>query len=256
MIFNNKKIHYEVHGQGQPLIILNGIMMSTKSWHMFLKDLKNYQVILLDFLDQGQSDSCESYGHKDQVVLVRSLVDHLCLDKVNILGISYGGQIALQYAIEYPVDKLMVANCALNTTSWLADIGRAWQLAAGKNDAELFYHVCIPYIYSHHFYNKEHAWMMDRKGILLEIFNDNFFKRMHRLIDSSEGYDIRSDVNKISADTIVVAAEFDYLTPADETIKIHHAIRGSKYKLLGACGHASMYEKPALFIELVKDHFS
>lgn len=249
------KIHYEVHGKGKPLIVLNGIMMSTLSWHQFLDQLEAYQVVLIDFIDQGQSSSGKVYKHSDQVEIVKSVVDKLSLEEVNILGISYGAQIALQYAIKHPVNQLMICNAALNTTPWLSDIGKAWSLAGEKGDPELFFHVTIPYIYSHNFYNRSYDWISSRKETLLEVFDKDFMNRMMRLIDSSEGYDIRDAVHHITCDTLIVASEYDYLTPADETIKIHTGIKDSKYIFIEDCGHASMYEKPAYFVTLIKEHF-
>ena len=59
--FEGKSIFYDVQGQGKPIIILNGIMMSTKSWEPFVNSfIENNQLIRLDFLDQGQSDKCET----------------------------------------------------------------------------------------------------------------------------------------------------------------------------------------------------
>lgn len=254
LLKDSLSIHYEIHGEGQPLVILNGIMMSTLSWHQFLDDL-NYQVILIDFIDQGQSSDGSHYNHDDQVAVVKHVVDHLKLQEINILGISYGAQIALQYAIEYHVDQLMICNAALYTTPWLSDIGKAWSLAGEKGDPELFFHVTIPYIYSHNFYNRSYDWMTERKQLLLEAFTPAFLNRMVRLIESSEGYDIRTKVQKISAKCLVVSSEFDYLTPSDETIQIHRQINGSEYVHLEACGHASMYEKPEAFIGLINGHF-
>ena len=48
--FNGKNINYRVVGEGKPLLILNGIMMSTKSWTPFEKAFTkhNNQLILLD----------------------------------------------------------------------------------------------------------------------------------------------------------------------------------------------------------------
>ena len=55
--FQDKQIYYDVQGEGKPILILNGIMMSTKSWEPFMPTLKeNNQIIRVDFLDQGQSD--------------------------------------------------------------------------------------------------------------------------------------------------------------------------------------------------------
>ncbi len=48
---NGSKIYYEVHGEGEPLILLNGIMMSTVSWKAFVPVLKeNNKLILMDFM--------------------------------------------------------------------------------------------------------------------------------------------------------------------------------------------------------------
>ena len=248
-------IYYEVYGDGKPLIILNGIMMNTKSWHQFLVSLDGYQVILLDFIDQGMSSKGSDYKHDLQVEVVKRVVDTLELDEVNLVGVSYGAQIALQYAISYDVNQLMICNAALHTSSWLNDIGQAWTLAAHKNDPELFFHVTIPYIYSHNFYNENAKWMNDRKSQLLDVFDEVFLSKMVRLIDSSKGYDVRSSVHSITCKTHVVAAEYDYLTPADETYQIYKSIENASYTRFNNCGHASMYEKPQRFLEIIKSHF-
>ena len=83
--FNHKKIYYEVHGEGKPILILNGIMMSTQSWQMFMPALqKSNQVILVDFFDQGQTEKLEGAVYKQdiQVELVYHLLKHLNINKV------------------------------------------------------------------------------------------------------------------------------------------------------------------------------
>ena len=87
-IFQGKQIYYELHGEGKPLLILNGIMMSTKSWSEFIEPFSaSNQLILLDMVDQGQSAKMtKAYNHSIQVDLVKALVDHLNIEKVNIYG--------------------------------------------------------------------------------------------------------------------------------------------------------------------------
>lgn len=252
---NGNELYYEVHGQGKPLIILNGIMMSHVSWQPFLKDLEAYQVILFDFYDQGQSHKMtKSYHHDLQVEALHTLVVHLNLKEVNVFGISYGAQIALQYAIKYPVEKLIIFNAALYTTPWLKDIGKAWQLAAETYNPELFFHVSIPYIYSHVFYTKHASWMNERKELLLDVFNKDFLDAMIRLIESSEDYDIRETAKKIKANTFIVGSEYDYITPADETKAIADQIKNSTFEVFYGCGHATMYEKSEPFIQCLKSY--
>ena len=250
--YNNKKVFYNISGTGKPIILLNGIMMSTNSWHPFVNSFsKDNQLIRVDFLDQGQSDHLEgSYTHEIQVDLVKALVDHLKLDKVSIVGISYGGEIALQFAIKYAsnVDRMVVYNTTAKTSPWLRDIGKGWILAGQTRNADSYYHVSIPNIYSPMFYEKNIEWMNKRKEILRPVFsNPDFLDRMERLTNSSESYDIVDKLNLIEAHTLIVSAEEDYLTPVADQAYLNSHIKHSHWVKIPNAGHASMYEKPLLF---------
>ncbi|WP_216650296.1 alpha/beta fold hydrolase [Fundicoccus ignavus] len=103
-LLNGKTIYYEIHGEGDPLLMLNGIMMTTKSWAPFIEELsQHHQLILLDFIDQGQSGPAETAYKQDiQVDVIKALLDHLELESVLLFGISYGGEVALQFVSTYP----------------------------------------------------------------------------------------------------------------------------------------------------------
>jgi pimeloyl-ACP methyl ester carboxylesterase len=223
---------------------------------MFLPNLNEYQVILIDFLDQGQSSSIiKEYHHDIQIECVEAVVCKLGLEKFFLTGISYGSEVALGYTLKYmhKVEKLVVFNSASHTTYWLSDIGAAWQGAARLYDPEHFYNVTIPYIYSPYFYNKNAEWMANRKELLKGVFTKDFMDRMDRLIFSSESYDIRNRLSEIKVDTLVVACDQDYITPMAEGVRLSKGILNSELIILEQCGHASMYEKPEEFIEIIKD---
>lgn len=261
LLYNNKKIYYEVYGEGEPLIILNGIMMSHLSWELFIPQLsKDKKLILIDFFDQGKSAKLEgvNYKHDIQVEALKALIDHLNIKKANIFGISYGGEIALQFAIKYQeyVNKLLLFNTASYTTPWLKDIGRGWINAAKTYNPETYYNVTIPYIYSPLFYTQNYEWMEKRKALLHGVFTKDFLNAMNRLTESSEGYDIRNRIKEIEVDTLVVGADYDYITPLVEQEYIHNNIKGSQFMVIKNCGHASMYEKPNEFVALVNGFLS
>ena len=258
---NNKNIYYEVHGEGEPLVILNGIMMSTASWAMFLPELtKSNQVILLDFFDQGASDKIEAgYEHQTQVEVVEAVINHLALETINLFGISYGGQIAMHFAIKnkHLVNKLLLFNTTSYTNPWLKEIGNSWKKAAALRDKELFYQITIPIIYSPEFYTKNVQWMDDRKDFLYQVFTDEFLDGMIRLIDSAESHDIRLQLQELDGiKTLIVGSEYDFITPDQEQQLIHNEISSSEFVMIKSCGHALMYEKPAQFLTLVKGFIS
>src|SRR5690554_2915255 len=146
----NKNVYYEVEGSGNPVIILNGIMMSTKSWTPFKESLKDhFKMIYVDFLDQGQSDSYEaSYTQMIQVDLIKALMDHLNIQKTHLVGISYGGEVALQFSIKYTdyVDRLIIYNSVAYTTYTLAETGHTWNEYAKALDSNNYYEATIPVI--------------------------------------------------------------------------------------------------------------
>jgi 3-oxoadipate enol-lactonase len=261
-LFRGKEVFYLSEGEGSPIVLLNGVMMSTKSWTAFVPELasKN-RLIRVDFFDQGQSAKLinESYTQDLQVELLRALLDHLAIARAGVVGISYGGEVALQFAIRYPalVDRLIIFNACATTSPWLKDIGRGWIAAGETRDGQHYYQTTIPVIYSPHFYETKLEWMRKREAFLVPVFsNPEFLDQLKRLILSAESFDVRADLAKIAAKTLIVSAEMDYLTPVDNQEYLYHHISGSDWVKLPYAGHASMYEKPLLFVSLVQGYLN
>jgi 3-oxoadipate enol-lactonase len=256
--YQGKQIFYAVDGTvGKPLLILNGIMMSTRSWTAFVPSLcAANRFIRLDFFDQGQTDKLpgQTYTQELQVDLVKALLDHLGIAKINLVGISYGGEVALRVALKYPnlVDRLVLFNTSPYTSPWLKEIGRGW-IAAGKTrDGLAYYQTAIPVIYSPHYYESRLDWMERRKITLIPVFsNPDFLDAMERLTISAESYDVRKELAFVKAKTLIVTAEEDYLTPIDNQKYLYEKIQGSEWIKIPVSGHASMYERPLLFTTLI-----
>lgn len=252
--YNGKNVYYETHGEGKPLILLNGIMMSTKSWTIF-KEAFSHQnrLILFDFLDQGQSDKItEPYTQDLQVEVLKALILELGYEKVNILGISYGGEVALNFITKYEemVERLVLFNTTYRTSPWLKDIGDAWNLS--RDNAMDYYLTTIPVIYSPEFYNKNRKWMEDRKKLLTDtVFsNKDFMDSMVRLTISAETHDVSESLKGIKTRTLIVSSENDFITPKEEQEALHRLLERSDYVMIPKTGHGSMYEQPALFTAL------
>ncbi len=258
-IFQDKCIHYEEYGQGKPIVVLNGIMMSCGSWAEFVEPFSAHnRLILLDMLDQGKSDKMDGpFSQALQAEVVLALLDYLQLDKVNLLGISYGGEVAQRFAVKYGdrIERLVLFNTTSRTGPWLKDIGDGWNLAA--DDAESYYLSTIPIIYSPGFYRENNAWMEHRREVLRPVFgNPDFVNSMIRLTNSAADYDVTDQIHTIQAPTLVVSCQEDYLTPMEEQQLIASRIPNSHYVVIPKCGHASMYEMPVLFTALTLGFFN
>lgn len=261
-IFNHKgnDINYIIDGDlksnKEVIIILNGIMMSANSWEIFKESFsKDNTLIRFDMYDQGFSTKMNyNYTQEIQVELLNDLIEYLELKQVNLVGISYGASVGLQYACKYQekVKKLVLANGVAKTSKWLKDIGDGWNNVAKTRDGQAYYNITIPYIYSPKFYVSNYEWMENRRKLLVPIFsNEVFLDAMIRLTKSAETHDCVDCLDNLYTNTLIIASEYDYLTPVYEQIYLNDNIKNSKLIVFPNCGHASMYEQPELFASTV-----
>ncbi len=258
--FKDYDIHYILEGDtSKPIIVLlNGIMMSTASWEIFKEDFtKDNALLRYDMLDQGlSSKATEQYTQEVQVDLLFHLLNELNINKANLIGISYGTSVALQFAIKHPtkVDKLFIANGVAKTKPWLKAIGDGWNQVGKTRDGEAYYNITIPYIYSPEFYNQNIEWMNERFKILVPLFSDpNFLDSMERLTISAETHDVTNELHKVKCETLIVGSDLDFLTPFYEQEFLKNEIKNSTLKTFKNSGHASMYEQKELFTKYVLD---
>lgn len=253
---SQKNVYYEIHGdQENTLVILNGIMMSCASWQPFLKLLKNHvKVVLIDFFDQGKSDYLEdNYTQDLQVDLVHEVIQALDLKQVTLLGISYGGEVAMQYAIRYKshLNRLILANTTAYTNQQLKAIGDSWIYAAKTYDGKQFFKATIPPIYSMAFYEKRIEWLEAREKLFVKLFNQSWYEGFIRLVISAETHDERENIAKIKVPTLIIGADSDMITPVSCQEELADKIADARFLVIRNCGHASMYEKPIEFFSAV-----
>ena len=261
LVFQGKKVHYEVHGtEGEPIVLLNGIMMSTVSWRPFLPAMtRQNRVVLVDFFDQGNSARIEAgYDHGIQVELLDAVLaavaQQLSVERFAIMGISYGGEIAIQYALAHPerVRSLVLANTCGRTSSWLGKIGDGWNEVARTGSGMAYYLTTIPVIYSTRFFQERAAWMQNREAFLCKYFSkDEVREALIRLTDSSRAYDVVDQLHRITCPTLILSSSEDVLVPPTEQQLLYEKIPGSRLVTINGSGHASMYENPEVFAALV-----
>lgn len=253
--FQGREIYYEEHGQGRPLIVLNGIFMSCASWAAFVPSFSAHcRLVLLDLLDQGKSAKMDGeYTQAVQVEVVLALMDHLALETADVMGISYGGEVALQLATRHPqrIRKLVLSNTAAYTSAWLKDIGHSWEYAFASHDGHQFFKTCIPIVYAPQFYEKNYAWASAREELFVRAFTAEVYDAFGRLTRSAEKHDVRDALGNISAETMVISSELDYVTPPYQQAELAQAIPRASHVRIEGAGHAVMYEKPAAFTAIV-----
>ena len=107
-------LHYTIRGKGEPVILIHGGLVDSRMWDAQVPELeKHFQVIRYDLRGFGKSPaSAEPVSHIDDL---RTLMQSLKIGKATIIGLSLGGMIAIDFALQHPemVDKLILAGSAL-----------------------------------------------------------------------------------------------------------------------------------------------
>ena len=123
------------------IILLHGFGAQTEfQWYKQVKTLSEaYRVIIPNLLYFGNTKENDKYELQDQVDLVKIMVDNLKLEKFDLVGISYGGLVAIEYCSQNVenIDKLVLIDAPIKffNTEDLEKITKEYNL---KNIEELF----------------------------------------------------------------------------------------------------------------------
>lgn len=113
---NGIEIYYEIHGRGDPLVLIMGLRRNAEWWYGQIPSLSRHlKLLVFDNRGAGRSDMPEmDYSIRlfadDTAELMRSLE----IKRAHVLGVSMGGYIAQELAIHYPK---MVRSLVLGCTS-------------------------------------------------------------------------------------------------------------------------------------------
>jgi pimeloyl-ACP methyl ester carboxylesterase len=112
---NGTRLYYEVAGSGPPLVLIHGFSLDNRMWQEQVPAFtESYKVIRYDVRGFGKSQvpTDESYTSPNDL---RALLDHLGIGHAFVLGLSMGGEIAINFALAYPdtVDALVLVDASL-----------------------------------------------------------------------------------------------------------------------------------------------
>jgi pimeloyl-ACP methyl ester carboxylesterase len=131
-------LHYEIQGNGEAIVLLHSGGADLRDWQWIVPQLQeHYQVITFD--GRGAGKSPPLLEPADYVEELRSLLDHLQIDRAILVGHSIGGQIATDFSLAYPhrVIKLVLIAPGLSGFEFSPEIQQQFaQIMAAAPDAE------------------------------------------------------------------------------------------------------------------------
>jgi poly(3-hydroxyoctanoate) depolymerase len=126
---NGLKIHAQIRGEGEPLLLYSGVWGDVRLWDNLLPHLRGFRTIAFDPPGLGRSQMAA--WPLSMPALARlgiAVLDELGIGSAHVLGMSFGGALAQQTAISHParVRRLVLASTTFGGFAWPGDPEALW----------------------------------------------------------------------------------------------------------------------------------
>ena len=259
------EIWWEYHGDGdrEAVVLLNGLAMHTEAWYGFLADLRpDFDVLLYDYLGQGRS-SCpdEPYtipGFADDLA---AILDHLEIGRVHVMGISYGGFIALDFGRLHQ-DRLFTQTLSGILLSHERQFEMYQELslrfyAGGPEAFETYTHYLYEKIFGESFLR---AVAPETLESMRERFHDRYRDRVWCLVRLTEAQDpffagLEANLpgyRAVQTPTLMLTGSQDRAIPPWQQRKIAGILPDVRFEVVEGSGHVVYLEKRELFFPVLE----
>ena len=250
---NGINISYEVRGTGLPIMFIHGFGSKKEIWKPQVIELsKRFKTITFDLRGTGKSDRPNyPYSMKMFVDDIKGLMDFLHINKIHLIGRSFGGMIAQHFALSYPefLDKLILisTNYGRPNSEWVEIIknNRLQEIELLRINPEKAFWEGLRWRFHQNF--QKELKSNPKKKFFDQFSAESLIKES--LINPSKPQDIiyqaeamkthytLESLDQIKNKTLLIAASHDRLTPKSVMIEIHEKMLNSTLKVIENAGH-------------------
>lgn len=264
-------IWYEVRGAGgeTPLFIVNGgpgfdhayVHLGDPVWDKFAKSRR---VVFYDQRGNGRSSELkpgQSCTLADQIADLEALRKQLGIDKIDLLGHSWGGYLVMAYAALHPghIRHLVIVDSAapkIGDTKYL--FNDIFPDTIEKQDAFNFADALgdrNATAESLALYDTMLFYSPEKRELGLPVMKaSDFHKAVNESISNDlNRFDLNPELPKFKFPTLVITGRYDINVAPSVAWKIHKAIPGSRFVVLERSGHIPYFEEPEAFAAALED---
>lgn len=248
-------MYYEVHGEGEPLLLIMGLGSDLTSWiFQTLEFSKKYRVIVFDNRGVGRSDAPDTpYSTELMADDTAGLLDTLGIKRAHILGLSMGGFIAQELALKYPqrVKSLILATTAARPYSWATHIlGTTLRLNQEGVNRETLITLRLSWLFTNKFFDNPELVRTVIDTMLANPYPQPVHAYARQFAAATE-HDTRDRIGKITVPTLVLIGEEDILLPVKMSEELAAGIPNAEMVVLEGGGHGFLVEIAGKFNQAV-----
>ncbi|HYN50001.1 MAG TPA: alpha/beta hydrolase [Thermoleophilaceae bacterium] len=253
---NGQRLYYEVHGEGEPLLLVMGLAADTLAWALQVPAFSaRHRTVIFDNRDVGQSSMADGpYEITDMARDTVALADALELKSFHLAGVSMGGAIAQEVALAAPdrIRSLTLAMTWPRGGAWAAKLSELWSARVHEMSPEQRVDELMLLTLSEAFFENAEgvAWLRD---LMLQNPHPQPAEAFARQLDASSRQDTVDRLGELNMPTHVIGAEHDILVPVWKSRELSELIPGAKLDVIEACPHGANLERAEEFNRLVLD---
>jgi pimeloyl-ACP methyl ester carboxylesterase len=258
------RLYYETAGTGHPVVFVHGFGCGIRSWDPQVAALsRRYRVVAYDVRGHGLSDApreAAAYSQAISVEDLRGLLAHLRIARAAVVGLSMGGNIALNFALRYPalLSALVVADTGAgsdDTSDWVAGaLGFAAALEAGGTERFADLAMADP-LFARYCAQGSRAQRFIRSCLMMHRAHGLAHTAREVLAKRPTIYALEERLTKLSVPTLLLVGEHD-----EPCRKVHdfmaRTIPGARHMVFRGVGHLSNLEAPDAFTAALRRFLS
>ncbi len=250
------EMYYEIHGQGQTLVLVAGLGTDHRTWALVLPALaRQYQVLVFDNRGAGQSDAPAGPYRMEQLADdLKGLCQALHIEQAVFAGNSMGGHIVQTLAYRHPelMQGIVISHSSMKSPAAFAVfLDGQLELIKAKAPALGLIKSVMGWVYSSTYLSDP-----SRVEALVELKLADPYPMSEQAFTAQlaavRGFDSRAWVGKINATTLVLGSDEDLIYSEILTRAIAAAIPNAEYYSFKASGHLPHQERPEEFVAVIE----
>lgn len=270
---NGVNIYYKCIGEGTPLFVIHGGpgLAHNYLYPYFSQLSDQFKLIFFDQRANGLSSGDEK---EDQITMdnivddIEELRKSFNLKELNLIGQSFGGLIALSYAVKYPnkMSSLLILESAaanpesditfeqnLKTRMSTEDNQQLQLLEQQLADSPQKAEIMVTYfsiLFKYYFYDGTQS-----SKLSMDYLTDQMIKKLFlsgRLIESDPK--LLNYLTTIHCPTLIIHGDYDPI-PVEDIKLIHNKIKNSELHILKNCGHFAHIEETEMYFKIIREFY-
>jgi pimeloyl-ACP methyl ester carboxylesterase len=253
------KIFYQVRGEGEPLLLIMGFGADGSLWEKHVAEYeKHFKCYLIDNRGVGKSDQpAGPYNTPMMAADIVAVMNHAGISRARVAGISMGGAITQQLAIDYPekVHSMALISTWPRFNNYAKTVYENLKKLRVSSSPDDFMELLQLWIFAPPYYERH---LEDLEGAQLNALNNpnpQSTAGFNGQLDACINHDAVSRLHEIRIPTLITVGDMDIFTPPEFSKILHQGIEGSIYINFPHGGHVHHWEDLERFNKVTTEFF-